>query len=54
MEKRYRETKESGKRIPLERLGKYEEEIERALQELGEYSSEISSVIKDYNRKSFE
>lgn len=54
MEKHYIETKESGKRIPLKRLGKYEEEIERNLQELGEYSSEISSVITDYNRKSCE
>ncbi len=54
MEKYYKETKESGKRIPLKRLEQYAEEIQKALQELGEYSSEISSVITDYNRKSCE
>lgn len=54
MEKYYKETKESGSRIPLKRLEQYAEEIEKALQELGEYSSEISSVVTDYNRKSCE
>lgn len=54
MKKCYKETKESGKRIPLNRLEQYAKEIEEALQELGQYSSEISSVITDYNRKSCE
>lgn len=54
MEKYYKETKESGNRIPLKRLEQYAKEIEEALHELGEYSSEISSVITDYNRKSCE
>lgn len=60
MKRSYKESKLSGKRIPLKRLEKYGQQIEQslekqqAIQELGKYSSEISSVIADYNRKSCE
>lgn len=59
MEERYVES--SGKRIPLKRLAKHAEEIDKVLQEkqdaikeLEQYSLEISSVIDSYNRKSCE
>lgn len=61
MEKKYKEIK--GKRIAIERMTNYAEEInstlnrlrkEEELELLEEYSSEIKFVIDDYNRKSTE